>query len=82
MANWESIFVSRLSLSYNEIPDYRTAEDVGVDRPEKNEILHNIPPTPQQAEFIEKLMQFFQTGDATILGREKLSESEENDKMI
>ena len=34
--------------SYNEITDYRTAEDVGVDRPAKNEILHHIPPTPEQ----------------------------------
>ena len=37
---------------YNEITDYRTAEDVGVDRPAKNEVLHNIPPTPDQADFI------------------------------
>lgn len=47
-----------------------------------NEILHNIPPTPQQAEFIEKLMQFAQSGDATVLGREKLSETEEKAKML
>lgn len=76
------IKVPELAAFYNEITDYRTAEDVGVDRPQKNEILHNIPPTPQQAEFIEKLMQFAQTGDATILGREKLSESEEKAKML
>ena len=76
------IKVPELAAFYNEITDYRTAEDVGVDRPNKNEILHNIPPTPQQAEFIEKLMQFAQTGDATILGREKLSETEEKAKML
>ena len=76
------IKVPELAAFYNEITDYRTAEDVGVDRPNKNEILHNIPPTPQQAEFIEKLMQFAQTGDASILGREKLSESEEKAKML
>ena len=76
------IKVPELAAFYNEITDYRTAEDVGVDRPNKNEILHNIPPTPQQAEFIEKLMQFAQTGDATILGRGKLSESEEKAKML
>ncbi|MBT9912437.1 DNA methylase, partial [Phocaeicola dorei] len=62
------IKVPELAQFYNEITDYRTAEDVGVDRPQKNEILHNIPPTPQQEEFIEKLMQFAQSGDATILG--------------
>ena len=76
------IKVPELAAFYNEITDYRTAEDVGVDRPNKNEILHNIPPTPQQAEFIEKLMQFAQTGDATLLGREKLSETEEKAKML
>ena len=76
------IKVPELAAFYNEITDYRTAEDVGVDRPEKNEILHNIPPTPQQTEFIEKLMQFAQTGDATILGRLPLSETEEKAKML
>ncbi len=76
------IKVPELAAFYNEITDYRTAEDVGVDRPDKNEILHNIPPTPQQEEFIQKLMAFAQTGDATILGREKLSESEEKAKML
>lgn len=32
------IKVPELAAFYNEITDYRTAEDVGVDRPEKNEI--------------------------------------------
>ena len=76
------IKVPELAQFYNEITDYRTAEDVGVDRPDKNEILHNIPPTPQQEEFIQKLMQFAQSGDATILGRDKLSETEEKAKML
>ena len=76
------IKVPELAAFYNEITDYRTAADVGVDRPEKNEILHNIPPTPQQGEFIEKLMQFAQNGDATILGRPPLSETEEKAKML
>ena len=42
------IKVPELAAFYNEITDYRTAEDVGVDRPNKNEILHHIPPTPEQ----------------------------------
>ena len=41
---------------------------MGVDRPNKNEILHHIPPTPEQEDFIQKLMQFAKTGDATRLG--------------
>ena len=71
-----------LAAFYNEITDYRTAEDVGVDRPMKNEILHNIPPTPAQEAFIEKLMKFAESGDATILGRAPLSDTEEKAKML
>ena len=76
------IKVPELAAFYNEITDYRTAEAVGVDRPQKNEILHNIPPTPEQEDFIQKLMEFAKTGDATILGRLPLSETEEKAKML
>ena len=76
------IKVPELAAFYNEITDYRTAEDVGVDRPHKHEILHNIPPTPAQEEFIQKLMEFAKTGNATILGRAPLSETEEKAKML
>ena len=76
------IKVPELAAFYNEITDYRTAEDVGVDRPEKHEILHNIPPTPAQEAFIEKLMKFAESGDATILGRAPLSDTEEKAKML
>ena len=76
------IKVPELAAFYNEITDYRTAEAVGVDRPQRNEILHNIPPTPEQEDFIQKLMEFAKTGDATILGRLPLSETEEKAKML
>lgn len=76
------IKVPELAAFYNEITDYRTAEDVGVDRPDKNEILHHIPPTPDQEYFIKQLMEFAQTGDATLLGRLPLSETEEKAKML
>lgn len=76
------IKVPELAQFYSEITDYRTAKDIGIDRPEKNEILHHIPPTPDQEIFIRKLMEFAQTGDATLLGRPKLSESEEKAKML
>ena len=76
------IKVPELAAFYNEITDYRTAEAVGVDRPQKNEILHNISPTPEQEDFIQKLMEFAKTGDATILGRLPLSETEEKAKML
>ena len=76
------IKVPELAAFYNEITDYRTAEDVGVDRPHKNEILHHIPPTPDQEYFIKQLMEFAKTGDATLLGRAPLSETEEKAKML
>ena len=76
------IKVPELAAFYAEITDYRSAKDIGIDRPEKNEILHNIPPTPDQQEFIKKLMEFAKTGNATILGREPLTESEGKAKML
>ncbi len=76
------IKVPELAAFYNEITDYRTADSVGVDRPNKTEILHNIPPTPQQEEFIKRLMHFAESGDATVLGRGPLSDTEEKAKML
>lgn len=71
-----------LAQFYSEITDYRTAKDIGIDRPTKNEVLYNIPPTPDQEAFIQSLMQFAKTGDATLLGREPLSQREEKAKML
>ncbi|MGY0427322.1 MAG: helicase-related protein, partial [Polaribacter sp.] len=76
------IKVPELAQFYSEITDYRTAKDIGIDRPEKNEILYTIPPTPEQEDFIHRLMQFAKTGDATLLGRAPLSKNEEKAKML
>jgi len=76
------IKVPELAQFYAEIADCKTAEDVGIDRPFKNEILYNIKPTPDQEDFIKKLMEFAKTGDATILGRPPLSETEQKAKML
>jgi len=76
------IKVPELAQFYSEITDYRTAKDIGIDRPEKNEVLYNIPPTPDQEDFIQSLMQFAKTGDATLLGRLPLSQREEKAKML
>ncbi len=76
------IKVPELAQFYSEITDYRTAEDIGIDRPGINEIFCHIPPTPDQEVFIKKLMEFARTGDATLLGRHKLSASEEKAKML
>jgi hypothetical protein len=76
------IKVPELAQFYSEITDYRTAKDIGIDRPVKNEVLYNIPPTPDQEVFIKKLMEFAKTGNAELLGRPKLSDSEEKAKML
>ena len=76
------IKVPELANFYAEITDYKTAKDVGVDRPELNEQLYHIPPTPEQEIFIQKLMKFAETGDATYIDREPLSEAEEKAKML
>ncbi|MXS69921.1 N-6 DNA methylase [Flavobacteriaceae bacterium W22] len=76
------IKVPELAQFYSEITDYRTAEMIGIDRPEKNEIFYNIPPTPDQEVFIQKLMEFAKTGKGELLGREPLSKKEEKAKML
>ena len=76
------IKVPELAQFYSEITDYRTAADISIDRPKKNEILHNIPPTPDQVDFINRLVQFAKTGDATLLYRAPLNEREEKAKML
>ena len=43
--------VPELATFYNEITDYRTGEDVGLDRPDMNIILHNMKPTADQQDF-------------------------------
>lgn len=76
------IKVPELAAFYSEITDFRTAADIGIDRPEKNEILHNIPPTPDQTAFIDRLVQFAKTGDGELLFRSKLTDREDKAKML
>ncbi|WP_227550373.1 N-6 DNA methylase [Sphingobacterium paramultivorum] len=76
------IKVPELSQFYTEITDYRTAADIGIDRPAKNEILYHIPPTAEQEIFIKKLMEFAKTGNAELLGRAPLSQTEQKAKML
>jgi N12 class adenine-specific DNA methylase len=76
------IKVPELAQFYSEITDYRTAKDIGIDRPKKNEVLYTIPPTPDQEVFIQKLMEFAKSGNASLLGRAPLSPSEEKAKML
>ena len=76
------IKVPELALFYNEITDYKTARHIDLDKPEIDEQLVNISPTPEQSEFITQLMQFAKTGDATLIGRAPLSREEDRGRML
>ncbi|MGF2412691.1 MAG: Eco57I restriction-modification methylase domain-containing protein, partial [Ferruginibacter sp.] len=76
------IKVPELALFYNEITDYKTAKHINLDKPELDEQLVNIPPTPDQQQFIKNLMAFAKTGDATLIGRAPLSDDEDKGRML
>ena len=76
------IKVPELALFYNEITDFKTAKHISLDKPELDESLINLKPTPDQEEFIRKLMAFAKTGDATLIGRKPLTEEEDNARML
>ena len=76
------IKVPELAAFYNEITDYRTdgGHWRGPSEEERDTAPHTAHPGPEV--FIGKLMQFAKSGDATILGRPLLSETEEKAKML
>ncbi|HUZ57808.1 MAG TPA: helicase-related protein [Hanamia sp.] len=76
------IKVPELALFYNEITDYKTARHINLDKPELQEQLVNIPPTPDQQEFTKKLMAFAKTGDAELIGRLPLTKEEDKGRML
>jgi len=76
------IKVPELAQFYNEITDYRTAKDVGIERPEKYARLLHIEPTPDQEEYIKKLMRFAETGDFSIIGLSGLTQQQRQAKML
>lgn len=76
------IKVPELALFYNEITDYKTAKHISLDKPELNETLVNIKPTPEQVEFIKNLMQFAKTGNGELIGRGRLTPEEDKGRML
>lgn len=76
------IKVPELAQFYSQITDFRTAAMIGLDRPKAVDVLVNLKPTPLQQEYTEKLIKFAQSGDASVLGRAPLSESEQKAKML
>lgn len=76
------IKVPELAQFYNEITDYRTAKDVGIERPEKYARLMHIEPTPDQEEFIHTLMKFAETGDFSLIGINNPTQQQQMAKML
>jgi N12 class adenine-specific DNA methylase len=76
------IKVPELALFYNEITDYKTAKHIHLDKPELDEHLVNIPPTPDQQEFIKNLMAFAKTGNGELIGRMPLTKEEDKGRML
>jgi N12 class adenine-specific DNA methylase len=76
------IKVPELAMFYNQIADYKTAKHINLDKPEIEETLVNIKPTPDQQDFILRLMQFAKTGDATFIGRRPLTKDEDKGRML
>ena len=76
------IKVPELATFYNQITDYKSAEMIGVVRPEKNEILITAEQTPQQENMFQRLKEFAKTGNGEVIFREPLSHSEQNAKML
>ncbi len=76
------IKVPELGAFYNEITDYKTAADVGLERPDMDVQLVNIQPTEDQQDFQQRLLQFAESGNGDLVFRGPLSDSEEKAKML
>ncbi|PWS32230.1 N-6 DNA methylase [Pedobacter paludis] len=76
------IKVPELQVFYNEITDYKTAQHIKLDKPAIDEMLINISPSSDQEYFTSQLIAFAKTGDARLIGREPLSESEDKGRML
>ena len=76
------IKVPELAMFYNEITDYKTAEDVGIVRPKKDPVLLKLEPTPDQEEYIKVLMEFAKTGNFKLIGIDHPTKAQENAKML
>ncbi len=62
------IKVPELAMFLREITDYRTAEMINLDIPDKNVRFITIPPTPDQEDMIGRLVDFANSGEWSDLG--------------
>ena len=61
--------VPELASFYNQICDYRTGEDIKLDRPNMKEILVDIEPTSDQKRYTEVLKDFASSGNFSLINR-------------
>jgi len=78
----EFINLPELGMWYGDIAHVVTAADLGQDKPRLNHCMVNIDPTKEQEIYIEKLVQFTKTKDASVLGLPPLTEGEKNAFML
>ena len=76
------IKVPELGAFYNEITDYKTAADVGLERPEMNAKLVNISPTADHNDISKRLLDFANSGNPEYIFRDNLSDNEMQAKML
>lgn len=74
--------VPELASFYSQITDYKTAEMIGIDRPEVNEILVKLEQTPDQVDMYARLKDFAKNADGPLIYRDVLSRSEEKAVML
>jgi N12 class adenine-specific DNA methylase len=76
--------VPELAAMYNEMTDYRTAEDIGLDRPVKNESLVILEQSKDLADYTLRLIEFANGGDHTLLGikEEDWNDNKEKARML
>jgi N12 class adenine-specific DNA methylase len=78
----EFVKIPELSMFYSEIADVKTAEQIGIERPEKNERLITLEQTSEQHDMFERLKKFAETGDGTVIFRDELGANEKTAKML
>lgn len=76
------IKVPELSKFYNDITDYKSFEDLKLDRPTPDVELVVCKQTAEQKEYAKKLIEFAKTGNASLIDRPPLGDKEKNSKML
>jgi len=76
------IKVPEIQMFYNEMTDYKTAKHINLDVPQMEEHLINLKPTPQQEEFIARLIAYAKTGTGRYIGRPELGPEDDKARML